>query len=116
MASTKYKEYFQKMLEENKELFDVFRPIHDNFALNTENWRSRFNQEGEKVVEVIHDYENRLCMHSEKSGYGQYSASLSEKFWNEVRKLLPLIDQVGIKIENSSQSTFSIKKINLETN
>jgi hypothetical protein len=36
-----------------------------------------------------------LCGKSENSGYGKFSTSLSDKFWGEVRKYVPEVDNVG---------------------
>jgi hypothetical protein len=104
---TKYKEYVQKMLSENKELFDEFRKLHDDYALNPNHLQDKFNKEGSKILEIIHEYENRLCANTERGIYNKYSGNLAEKFQDEVRTLFPMIDHVGIR-------TFNIKKINLQ--
>jgi hypothetical protein len=117
----KYKEYFRRMLEVEKELFDSFKRLHDEYALNPDKYQEQFNQEGEKVLKVIHDWENKLCMQSEKGGYGNFTTSLAEKFWGEIRKEFPEIDNVGIILQNdakpepalATQNIFVIKKINL---
>lgn len=112
---TKYQQYFERMISLNKELFDNFKILHDQYAFNSDGLQEKFNLEGEKVLIVIRDWENKLCLQSEKGGYGHYTSSLAEKFWGEVRKQFPAIDNVGLKI-NSGKSTgdlpFSIKKIN----
>lgn len=102
----KYKEYFQRMVEENKKLFDDFKKIHDKYALNEEELQEEFNKEGEKVLTVVRFWENRLCKNSETGGYGTFTTKLAEKFQNEVRKTFPKIDNVGLIIEK-----FDIKKI-----
>lgn len=93
---TKYKKAFKEMLEDNQKLFAEFKRTHDNFREDPENWQNKFNEEGNKTLRIIRRYENNLCAHSENSGYGKYSANLSDKFWEEVRVFLPLIDQVKI--------------------
>jgi hypothetical protein len=92
----KYKKVFKEMLEDNQNLFNEFKTIHDNFTKDSENWKDKFNEEGTKILRVIRRYENTLCSKSENSGYGKYSDNLSDKFWGEVRIYLPLIDQVKI--------------------
>ena len=114
---TKYKEYVAKMLEENKEIFESFRKLHDEYALNPDGLQDKFNDEGKKVLEIIHEYENRLCANTERGMYNKFSQGLAEKFQNEVRKIFPKIDYVGL-ITESPQSTsiaqeFFLKKINL---
>ena|SRR3990172_9458082 len=108
---TKYKKYFQKMLADNQELFDQFKILHDNYSLNNTSWQKKFNQEGAKILKVINEYESKLCLHSEGGQYARFAGNLAEKFQKEVRKLLPLIDHVGI-IESKTPD-FLLKKINL---
>lgn len=105
---TKYKEYVKKMLDNNKSLFNSFKKVHDEYSLNPEKFQDPFNKEGIKILEIIRDYENKLCMQSEKGGYGVYTTKLAEKFQEEIKKHFPKIDHIGLKIEK-----FSIKKINL---
>lgn len=82
------------MLEDNQKLFAEFKTIHDNFSKDSKTWQDKFNEEGTKILRVIRRYENNLCSRSENSGFGKYSANLSDRFWKEIRLLLPLIDQV----------------------
>ncbi len=96
------------MLEGNKAAFAAFRRIHDAYALNEEKHQDEFNKEGEKILLITHEWENKLCMQSEKAGYGGYTSGLSEKFQAEVKKEFPLIDHIGIIVNK-----FSIKRINL---
>jgi hypothetical protein len=93
---TKYKKAFTEMLEYNQKLFNEFKTTHDNYAKNPQTWKTQFNEQGTKALRIIRRYENILCSHSENSGYGKFSTTLSDKFWTEVRNYLPLIDQVEI--------------------
>jgi hypothetical protein len=95
---TKYQGYFQQMMEENFKLFDSFKPIHDKYALDPEKYQDEFNKAGVPVINLIHEWESKLCSHSEKGQYGKFSSSLSDKFWNEVRTVFPQIDWVGVTI------------------
>lgn len=92
----KYKKAFKEMIEDNQRLFNEFKTIHDNFKNDPKNWENKFNEEGTKILRVIRRYENNLCSRSENTGFGKYSINLSDKFWEEVRLLLPHIDQVKI--------------------
>lgn len=105
---TKYQEYVQKMLENNKEAFGKFRKIHDLYSTDEDNYQEEFNHEGEKIMLVIKEWENKLCSQSEKGGYGVFTGNLAEKFQAEVKKVFPLIDHVGIIVKK-----FSLKKIKL---
>lgn len=93
---SKYQQYYQTMLTQNEELFKNFRVVHDNYTKDNQKYRSEFNKMGRDVQDVIRDYEDRLCSHSENSGYGKFSTSLSDKFWDEIRKSFPKIDEVGL--------------------
>jgi len=121
---TKYKEYFLKMLEQNKELFDSFRITHDKYALNPEAMQKAFNDEGEKIRTIVNDYENKLCSQSEVGGYSSFVGKLAEKFRAEVKREFLKIDHIGIitktpkvtadpALEFTSDDKFFIKKINL---
>ncbi len=96
------------MLDANKEAFDSFKKLHDKYGLDKERYQDEFNKEGEKILLITHEWENKLCSQSEKAGYGGYTGGLAEKFQTEVKREFPLIDHVGIVV-----SRFSVKKINL---
>ena len=106
---TKYKAYFQKMLEEEKQAFDEFTKIHFEYSADQEKFQEEFNRDGEKILVIIKDYENRLCKTSEKAGYSNYTGNLAEKFQNEVKSHFPLIDHIGIITQK-----FVIRRINLK--
>ncbi len=127
--ATKFKEYFDRMLETEKELFEKFQDLHDRYSLNQESMQDIFNQEGEKIMKVIREWEAKLCSQSEKAGYGGYTSNLSEKFWGEVRNKFPMIDFIGVISKtntiqpayadiksqlNKQENLFKIKKINLQ--
>lgn len=95
---TKYKQTFDEMLSKNRELFIKFKITHDLYENDKKLWTEQFNREGKQVLEIIRDYENRLCGHSESGQYSKFSANLAEKFWSEVRKNYPKIDFVGVKV------------------
>jgi len=93
---TKYKAYYQKMLEENKEIFDNFKKLHADYSLDEDKYQEDFNKQGDKILSIIHEWENKLCRQSEKAGYGSFTANLSEKFQAEVKHEFPLIDHIGL--------------------
>lgn len=93
---TKYKQFFTEMITQNKELFDSFKTIHDNYVINSDAWTEKFNTVGKEIVEIIRNWERKLCSHSERGQYGIFSSKLSDKFWDEIRKVYPKIDYVGV--------------------
>ncbi len=95
----KFKEYFKKMCEENKQLFAEFQFIHDLYKQNRKANQVVFNEQGAAIRKVIEEYDRRLCSHMEKGTNSSYSARLSEKFWGEVRTMFPMIDFVGATIK-----------------
>ena len=85
------------MNEENKDLFDNFKHVHDAFILNPEANKARFNEVGAEVLDVVREYERILCGKTESGGYGKFSTNLSRRFWDEVRKAYRKIDFVGVQ-------------------
>jgi hypothetical protein len=116
---TKYKEYFDLMISNNKELFDEFKQIHDRYGLEQEKIQEEFNKIGAKIQSIIRTWEDKLCGRSEGSGYASYSGGLAQKFQDEIRKVFPFIDSVGIiqetpaTIKAVEEPVFNLKKINL---
>ena len=96
MALPKYKEFFQMMLTQNKEDFDAFKKVHDAFIKDPEKWKDQFNRLGSDILDIIRDYENRLCRQSDNAGNSKYTTALSEKFQAEVKSQFPKISSVGI--------------------
>lgn len=109
--AVKYKEYFEQMLSNNRARFDEFNKLYNEYIKDQDNLQDKFNREGKEVLEIIREWENKLCSQTEKGGFGQYSANLSEKFWSEVRKTYPLIDYIGVVAKK--EPIFNIKKIRL---
>lgn len=95
----KYKEYFKKMCEENKKVFDDFLFIHNLYKENKKANQVIFNEQGIVVRKIIESWDRRLCNTMEKGNNATYSQKLSEKFWGEVRTIFPLIDFVGATIK-----------------
>lgn len=113
-SMVKYKEYVQKMLDENRKLFDEFKVLHDKYALSSNGLQGEFNEKGEKILELVREYENRLCTNTERGMYNKFSAGLAQKFQDEVRKLFPMIDHIGLKVDEHNKSSFFLKRIKLD--
>lgn len=94
---SKYKQMFDAMVSENKELFDNFSDIHREYTMSPHEWQKLFNEYGAEIVELIRDYERKLCAQMAKGQYGKFSEGLSEKFWIEVKKVFPKIQFVGVR-------------------
>jgi hypothetical protein len=65
-------------------------------------------KKGTEILKIVNEWENKLCAHSEKAGYSNYTGGLAEKFRQELRSAFPMIDYVGII---SKKSNFNLKKI-----
>jgi hypothetical protein len=105
---TKYKEYFDRMVSENKEAFDRFTQKHFEYSTDQNKYQEEFNKEGESILVIIKEWEDKLCSQSEKAGFASYTGNLAEKFQDEVKSHFPLIDHIGIVVNK-----FSLKKIKL---
>ncbi len=105
---TKYKEYFDRMIRENRDIFDKFANLHTDYGMDQNKYQEEFNKEGQKILGIIHEWENKLCSQSEKAGFGSYTGNLAEKFQTEIRSHFPLIDHIGII---ATKSAFTLKKL-----
>ena len=102
MPATKYKQYYQQMIDANTQVFSEFLKIHDLFAADKAKWGTEFNRQGKTVLDIIRDWDRRLCSAMGRGQFSAYSQKLSEKFWSEVRKEFALIDLVGVTIRQVS--------------
>lgn len=105
---TKFKQYYERMVADNKVAFDEFTQKHFEYSTDEEKYQEEFNKAGEKILKIVHEWEDKLCKQSEKAGFGSYTGNLAEKFQAEVRSHFPLVDRVGIV---STKSTFTLKKL-----
>ena len=96
MPLPKYQQYYQLMVDKNRQLFDRFQPIHDGYVISPAKWADQFHTQGRRVLDIVRDWERRLCYGTEKGKYAKFSVNLSEKFWTQVKKDLPRLDQVGL--------------------
>ncbi len=95
--AAKFKEYFELMLKDHKETFENFKDIHDHYTLEPTKYQKQFNDYGKEILEIVQEYENRLCGKSEGSGFGRYTVQLADKFRAEVKKYLPKINSIGLQ-------------------
>ena len=109
----KYRDYFRKMIDENSEMFEEFAKLHAKYAEDRSANQEEFNEKGEKVVEVIREWEGRLCGKTEKGDKAVFSAGLADKYWGEVKAFFPMIDFVGVEVVKKAKST-AVKKVEKE--
>jgi hypothetical protein len=100
--ATKYLQMFNEMVEKHEKEFDAFQEIHNKYMKDPKTWQDKFNDEGMKILDIIRVYENRLCGHMENTKNATYSANLAEKFRSEIKKYLPKLDMIGVKITYGS--------------
>lgn len=86
------------MVEEHNELFKQFKTIHDTYRQDRKLFQKEFNEIGKQVMEIIREYEDRLCSGMERGMFGKYSDKVAEKFWDRIKKDYPLIELVGVEI------------------
>jgi hypothetical protein len=98
MSAVKYKQYYQQMLEQNAPAFAEFKKTHDAFVADRVKGEEKFHTEGIKILDIIRDWDRRLCSAMGRGKFSSYTQTLSEKFWNEVRKEYSLIDLVGVRV------------------
>lgn len=96
MAQTKYRQYYQDMVTQNQKLFADFKLVHDQYV-SQEIDQKKYNETGMRIVDIIRDWDRRLCSAMGRGAFSKYSEQLSEKFWSEVRKDYSHIDKVGLK-------------------
>jgi len=96
--ATKYMQVFNEMVTKHEKEFDSFQEIHNQYTDDPQKWQETFNDEGMKILEIIREYENKLCGHMENTANATYSANLAEKFRGEIKKYLPKLDMIGVKI------------------
>lgn len=97
MAKPKYLKFYELMIEKNTRLFDDFQVVHDGYVESHDKWEEKFHNQGRDVMDVIRDWERRLCSGMERGVNAVYSQKLSEKFWGEVKKRFALIEEVGLR-------------------
>lgn len=94
---TKYKQYFRDMSDQHEELFKSFDEIHAGYLSDRKAWSAKFHSVGQQVVDIMRDWEQRLCAGMERSKNGVYSMKLADKWWEEIKKRYSHIEMVGVK-------------------
>lgn len=94
--ATKYLETFKEMVSKHEKEFDTFQELHDKYEADPKKWQAEFNKEGAKIMDIVRDYENKLCGKMENTMNATYSANLAEKFRGEIKRYLPKLDMIGV--------------------
>jgi len=95
--AARYQQLFLQMMEEHRDTILDFKDIHDKFMKDNDKHKNEFNEKGKKVLEIIREYEMKLTAHQNSGQYSKFSIGLSDKFKNQIKTLLPMIDFIGIK-------------------
>lgn len=93
----KYKTFYNQMETENEVMFNEFQKIHDGYKTDKKAFSKEFHEKGRDVLDVMRDWDRRLCGGMERGVHSQYSNKLSEKFWGEIKKRFSHIELVGVK-------------------
>ncbi len=88
---------YNQMVKDNQQAFDEFKQIHDLFKQDRKKYATEFNQKGKPVLEIVRDYEQRLCGGMERGKFARYSDKVAEKFWERVKKDYSHIELVGVE-------------------
>lgn len=96
--ATKYMETFKEMVTKYEKEFDTFQELHDKYESDPKKYQAEYNLEGAKIMEIVREYENKLCGHMENTNNATYSANLAEKFRSEIKRYLPKLDMIGVTI------------------
>lgn len=93
----KYKQFIDQMYQQNVQLFESFQVVHDGYKADRKQWSQEFHTQGKVVLEVMRDWERRLCAGMERGKNSVYSSKLAEKYWAEIKKRFSHIELVGVK-------------------
>lgn len=95
---SKYRDYFNQMFDQNREQFTQFMLTCQDYMQDRTAHAEQFNKQGQAVKAIMTEWEQKLCGRMERGKNAVYSANVAEKFWDEIRKYFPCIDEVGLKI------------------
>lgn len=84
------------MVESHKELFSRFEKIHTKYVDTDGANQEEFNKVGAQVLDIVRDYEKLLTSKSDSTNYAKFSSNLSDKFMDQVRRVYPKIDFIGV--------------------
>ena len=91
-----YKDALKNLFEEEKTLFNTFKLVHDTYVKDPQSIKTEFDELGSEVMKKLKHAEDMLCRQTETGRFNKFSNQLSEKFWGEVKKYYPAIDEVQV--------------------
>lgn len=93
----KYKEFFNMMVEQNKERFQKFMILCQDYGKDKKKFKPEFDKEGLEIRDIVEFWERKLCKQMEGGNKAVYSSNLADKFRAEVKKIFPPYDEIGVK-------------------
>lgn len=93
----KYKEFFKLMVDQNKEKFQKFMILSQDYLHDKHKFQEEFNREGKEIRDIVEFWERKLCKQMEGGNKAVYSTNLADKFRAEVKKIIPPYDEIGVK-------------------
>jgi hypothetical protein len=86
----RYKQAVKELYTKNQKLIDEFNKL----ALGT----TEFDAVGRQLQTIVRQAEHYLCGKMEGSGHGSYSANLADKFYAELKTIIPNYYLIGVEI------------------
>lgn len=96
---TNYKKAVEELKMDHPKTFEDFALVHAQYAKDQNAYQEAFDAKGKPFLRLVEEAERRLCSKMEGGGKGKFSANLAEKFRGEVKKIFPLLDFIGAKVE-----------------
>ncbi len=93
---TKSEKCFREMIDENPEIIKEFTTIHNNFKKDPNKYREKFNEVGERFLELVNKYETILCGNSVHAGYSNLTGPLADTFRRNIRVMFSEFDEIGM--------------------
>jgi hypothetical protein len=93
----KYKEFFTLMVEQNREQFQKFMILCQDYIKDKKGFKEQFDREGREIRDIVEFWERKLCKQMEGGNKAVYSSNLADKFRAEVKKIFPVYDEIGVK-------------------
>ena len=95
---TRFKQAVQDMISQHKEEFAEFERVHALYRQDQSKWQAEFDRVGKPVQRIMEQTESWLCSKMESGGKGKFSATLADKFRQEVKAIYPLVDFIGVVV------------------
>ncbi|MEK7595033.1 MAG: hypothetical protein AAB443_00370 [Patescibacteria group bacterium] len=91
---TKHKQYYDLLVNDNKEIFDLLKNSFEKLSADTNNegCKVKFEELRRQVLRLVQKYENMLCGKTYKAGFGGFTNSLADKFRAEVYEHFPFLN------------------------